>query len=203
MLTRRTWLSLLGLSALSTRAYGAKLAGGFSASHQSEPQLLHKQLDAAQFRKLLAWDFRLSDWRQVLPSEPACDRGELIVLHLWADYCMPCREEFPILRELVEETEQKYGPRVGWVFLSETPSPTDMQVFLDKFRARMPKGPQYLDTGEGIANILRDGLSLSLSYPVTLILDSQRVVRHAFVGRILGRRAEFLTALERLLSIRR
>jgi hypothetical protein len=78
-----------------------------------------------------------------------------------------------------------------------------MQVFLDKFRARMPKSPQYLDTGEGIANILRDGLSLSLSYPVTLILDSQRVVRHAFVGRILGRRAEFLTALERLLSIRR
>lgn len=203
MRNRREALTILGLSVLATPARAAAVASGFGAVHQSEPFLLHRQIGPSYFTKLSVWDLRLSEWRAMQPEESFGERSAVYVLHLWADYCAPCREEFPILRELTEETDKKYGASVRWVFLSETSSPVAMQAFLAKYQARMPKGPQYLDTGEAIANLLSEGLNSSLSYPVTLLLDAQRVVRHAFVGRVRGRRTEFMNTLDRLLAIPR
>lgn len=203
MRNRREMLMILGLSALAAPAKAAPLVSGFGAVHQSEPLLFHKQLNPSYFAKLAVWDLRLSEWRPMQPEEAVGERSSVYVLHLWADYCAPCRDEFPILRELAEETDKKHGLKVRWVFLSETSSPVAMQAFLAKYQARMPKGPQYLDTDEAIANLLREGLGSELSYPTTLLLDAQRVVRHAIVGRVRGRRTEFMTALDRLLAIPR
>lgn len=203
MRNRRQVLAILGTSLLAATAQGASPAGGFFSVHQSEPLLLHRVISQPMLTKLLCWDSRLSDWRQQLPEDTISEGSSAYILHLWADYCAPCREEFPILRELVEETDKKYAGKVRWIFLSETAAANAVQAFFEKYRARMPKGPQYLDTGEAIANLLGEGLTTTLSYPVTLVLDSQHVVRHAFVGRVRGRRAELLAALDRMVALPR
>lgn len=196
-------LSVVLLLALVPSALSAQgLAPGFVAVHRSEPVLLHKQLDPSLLRKLLIWDARHTEWRQMQGAEAPAERTPLLILHLWADYCAPCREEFPILRELEQEITRKHGGDARFVYLSETSSPEEMNTFLERNKARMPPGPHYLDTNEAIANKLREGLAGTLSYPVTVVLDSQRIVRHAFVGRVTARRAELLTAVERLLAIK-
>src|SRR4051812_35957966 len=120
MSSRREVLTFLSLSVLPGVAQAANLANGFVSVHQSESLLLHKQIGASLLAKLQVWDFRLSEWRATQPENAVGEDGSAYVLHLWADYCAPCREEFPILRELVEETDKKHGNKVRWVFLCET-----------------------------------------------------------------------------------
>lgn len=172
----------------------------FMQVHRSEPFLLHRSIETAQIRAFRIWDSRLADWRNQEPGEMPARRASVMVLHLWADWCLPCREELPAMRQLTDDLEQRHGDRVQVVLLSETSAPEAMRAFLEKQRDRMPRGPLYFDTGESVATALRAELPTSLSYPVTLILDSQRIVRHAIVGSIAGRRAELLTAIAHLVT---
>lgn len=200
---RRSLLSVaLVLCLLSPESGAEGLAPGFVPVHRSEPMLLHKQIEPSLLRRLLVWDTRHTEWRQMQAAEVPGERTPLLILHFWADYCAPCREEFPVLREIEQEIVKKYGDRARFVYLSETSGPDEMNSFFERNKARMPAGPHYLDTGEAIANKLREGLVSNLSYPVTVLLDEQRVVRHAFVGRVTARRTELLTAVERLLAVK-
>lgn len=195
-------LTSLVLAMLVTGASAApSLKPGFEAIHRSEHFLLHHQIESARFSAFRIWDARLADWRKTEPPEVPGARAAVVILHLWADWCAPCREEFPVVRQLSDDLEKSYGDRVQLVLLSETSAPDAVRTFLEKQRERMPRGPHYLDTGEALANALRLDLPVSLSYPVTLVLDSQRVVRHAVVGPIAGRRAELALAVGQLLRL--
>jgi thiol-disulfide isomerase/thioredoxin len=182
-------------------AFAAGLQSGFFPVHQSEPYLLHRKVDPAQIRGLKVWDTRLATWRAMQPSEVPAERAPVVVLHFWADWCLPCREEFPAVRQLMESAEKTFGERVQVVLVSETSGPEEMRAFLEKYRTRLPRGPHYLDTGEGIAASLRTDLPTPLSYPITLVLDSRRVVTHAVVGPITARRLEVQDAIARILAI--
>lgn len=192
----------IGLVLMATAASASpKLRPDFAPAHLSERFLLHRQVEPANFRAFQIWDSHLATWRMTEPAEIPAERASVTVLHLWADWCAPCREELPLLRQLHESISKAYGDRIQLVMLSETSSPEAMRAFLDKHRERMPRGPQYLDTSEALAKDLRTDLTSSLSYPVTLVLDSQRVVRHVIVGSLGGRRAELFLAFSRLLRL--
>jgi thiol-disulfide isomerase/thioredoxin len=133
-------------------------------------------------------------------SEVPGEHAQVVVLHLWADWCVPCREEFPVLRQTLEAMNKSFGERVQVVLLSETASPEAMRAFLDKYKSLLPSAPHYLDTGETIASGLRTDLPTTLSYPMTLVLDSRRSVRHAVVGSIGARRLELMDAIARILA---
>lgn len=64
-------------------------------------------------------------------------RGQVVVVDLWADYCIPCKKEFPHLVELHE----KYAKR-GLVCISVTVDDKDdrdrAHKFLKKQRATFP-----------------------------------------------------------------
>lgn len=199
----RTYLLLhTMLAMLATDAVAAPtLKPDFAAIHRSEQFLVHHQIELAQLRALRIWDSRLADWRKAEAAEAPAGRATVMVLHFWADWCAPCREEFPVMRQFTEELEQRHGDRAQLVMLSETSLPEAMRSFLAKQRERMPRGPLYLDTGEAIATALRADLPTTLSYPVTLVLDSQRVVRHAIVGSIASRRTELFAAIANLLRL--
>jgi thiol-disulfide isomerase/thioredoxin len=197
---RRFALCLLMLAASSSAAPSQP---GFLLTHQSEGYLLQRRVPADKLRRLDVWDSRLADWRNARAEEQVSEAAPILVLHLWADYCAPCREEFPYIRQTVETIERRFGQEVRWVLLSETQSPSDMRAFLGKYGASLPAGPQYLDSGEAIAASLRPSTLGALSYPVTVVLDSRRIVRYAIVGRVIPRRIELLDAIDRLLDLER
>ena len=189
------------LTVLLTGAASATgLPPGFFPIHRSEPFLLNRQIDPALLRGLKIWDTRLVTWRTMQPNEAPSERAQVLVLHLWADWCGPCREEFPVIRDTAEGLEKVFGERVQAVLLSETSAPEAMRAFLEKQRANMPRGPQFLDVGEMIAASLRTDLPTPLSYPITLVLDAQRVVRHAVVGPIASRRGDLVASINRVLT---
>jgi thiol-disulfide isomerase/thioredoxin len=199
------WAGFLLAAGIGIGEVAAEPAADFSPVHRSEAFLLHRTIDARLLRGFQIWDARLANWRPAAPTEiagaGAAERTPLVLLHLWADWCAPCREEFPVLRRFVESLQRTYGDKVRLVLLSETSGAKEMRAFLDKYRSALPVGPLYVDTGEGVAQLLRKDLPTTLPYPATLLLDGDRVVRHAIVGSIAARRAELLFAITRLLSL--
>lgn len=200
---RRLFALFLALVVLATPvspAWAAELKPDFYATHRSEPFLLNRRIDPALLAAVRVWDRHLATWRLAQPAELPAQRAQVVVLHLWADWCAPCRAEFPVVRDLMATLARLYGDRVQLVLLSETSSPEAMRAVLEKERATLPAAPHFLDYGEGIAALLRKDLPAPLSYPMTLVLDGQRIVRHAVVGPVTDRRAALLATISLLLS---
>ncbi len=56
--------------------------------------------------------FESYDWEGKTEISPAMVKGRPLVINFWASWCIPCKEEAPILVKL----SQKYGPVMGWSF---------------------------------------------------------------------------------------
>jgi thiol-disulfide isomerase/thioredoxin len=196
------WLTgiLVALLLVSREVSAEGLQPGFFPVHFSEPYLLHRRVDPAYIRGFKVWDTRLATWRAMQLSEVPGERTQLVLLHLWADWCKPCRDEFPAVRQLMLDLDKVYAGRVQVVLVSETSDPALMRTFLEQNQSRLPRAPHYLDTGEAIAAALRVDLPTTLSYPITLILDSRHLVIHAVVGPITSRRLEVQDAVARILA---
>lgn len=67
-----------------------------------------KKLDAAGFQELNqeAPDFTLTDAAGRKISLKDC-RGKVVVLHVWATWCKPCREEFPLFEKMYQHFSNK------------------------------------------------------------------------------------------------
>ena len=173
--------------------------------YRDEGYLLNKRIDPALLRNLLLWDDKNGQWQAPHPeSEPG--RGARVrVLHLWADYCVPCRREFPWLRGIVRSAAAKYKGRVQYLFIAENTASESMRVYLDAHKGQMPDTAYYQDTQGQLVEFLRPGLpSGGVSLPATLLLDEQGVIRQVIVGPLAGpaeRRPELLDAIERLLAL--
>lgn len=173
--------------------------------HRDESYLLNKRVDPALLRNLLVWDDRSSQW-QAPRSEREPGRGARVrVLHLWADYCVPCRREFPWLRGIVRSAAAKYKGRVQYVFIAESTASESMRTYLDMYKGQMPEATYYQDTQGQLIESLRPGLpSGGVSLPATLLLDDQGVIRQVIIGPLAEpaeRRPELLDAIERLLTL--
>lgn len=175
-------------------------AGG--VSYKTELALLHLPLDAAKLRELLVWDPRDTNWRRPQPSErvPSEAAAPVLLVHLWADWCKPCREEFPLLREFAPALEARYRGRVKFVYVAVGTGAAELDGLLAASKGRMPEAPLYLDLSEkGLSAPLRQRSARGeLSLPMTLLLDDQRIIRQAFVGSLQNRRAEVAESVERL-----
>ncbi len=197
------------LLALTTCGWGIRTSQAASDSldcvaavsrRRDEAQLLNRSLSSVLAGGLSVWDDRRGGWASP-PAGHVAFWGRVVLLHLWADYCKPCREEFPHLRDLKREFVRHYKGRVQLVLISETASFEEMQRFLKQNRSRMPDGPLYLDDAGALAQALRAGLpSGSLPLPVTLLCDERLIVRQVFLGALSGRHDELHDAIERLVN---
>jgi len=118
-------------------------------------------------------------------------RGDVVLLNLWATWCVPCRRETPYLEDLSEEYRER-GLKVVGVSLDTGDAAADVAMFVEEY------GVTY--------TILHDpqmrGMDLYQvpGLPATFLIDREGVLRWIRYGPILEGDAEFLGALEELLS---
>lgn len=194
--------------AIQRRALLAGLGGLLLMPRQLAAQcgpvanLLHIRMSLDRLSRLHVWDDQEVAWRSPRPAERITAGPPVQVLHLWADWCVPCREEFPLVQQLARRIAERHGNKARLVCIAEIPSNPEMERFLGAQRGRMPPGPYFQDTGELIANELRPSLPLGRwTLPLTLTIDHQRVIRHAIVGALASHTAELLPICQRLVDL--
>jgi thiol-disulfide isomerase/thioredoxin len=194
------------------RALGVLLAVALTASPgarafaqpacSDDLSLLHLAIEPAALSRLQIWNYQKVEWHVPAPDQVPMRRAPVVIVHLWADWCGPCKAEMPLLRTQVQELASQHKESLEFVFLTESNRTVELARYMIDNRDRMPRVPYYLDTNEAIARLVRTNLpSGQLTLPVTLLLDEQRVVRQAFVGALAPRWPELRRSVARLLQL--
>lgn len=107
-------------------------------------------------------------------------RGKVVVLNMWATWCLPCRDEMPMM----VEAEKVWGPK-GVVFigasLDDNKTKKNIPEFLQGFKITFP-----IWTGATSDDLAR--LRLGEAVPDTAFIDGEGVIFARVRGEI--RRAE-------------
>lgn len=115
-------------------------------------------------------------------------RGQVVVVNFWASWCIPCRQEHPVLLEAA----RTYEPRgVKFVGIAYNDKPEDSQRWLNELGKSYPS---LIDAGARVA--IDYGVS---GVPETFILDKQGVVAFKKFGPITT--PEITQKLDSLLAI--
>lgn len=118
-------------------------------------------------------------------------KGKPVVLNFWASWCVPCREETPLLVRL----HKTYGPR-GIVFIGVNVEDNEQAAreFLRQYRVDYP-------VARSVDDRVIDAYAIP-GIPTTVFIGANGVVADKFSGGFLGPTGEkaLVTRLERLLG---
>ena len=89
-------------------------------------------------------------------------RGHPVVINKWGSWCVPCRQEFPVLQRMAA----KYGKRIGFLGVDVLDNPSDASGFLRRFPVAYPS---YRDPHGGLSQ----ALGVPGGAPITLFLDAR------------------------------
>lgn len=114
-------------------------------------------------------------------------RGQVVVINFWASWCLPCRQEAPIL----EATWREYRDRgVVFIGVDYLDTETEARAYIAEFNNTYPNGP---DLGTRIAQAYR-----IKGVPETYFVDRKGLLQGFFIGPLtrdeLHRRIENLLA---------
>jgi cytochrome c biogenesis protein CcmG/thiol:disulfide interchange protein DsbE len=98
-------------------------------------------------------------------------RGRPVIVNFWASWCVPCREEFPLLRAVRAEHA---GAGLEVLGIVHDDGPAAAQAFADSYLADWPL---LLDPADSAWNAYRGVL-----VPITFYVDRAGVVRAVSFG---------------------
>lgn len=161
MTVKQQWMVVLGIV--------ATLAGGaFAASHFLKDELTSISVgsDAPGFAAVVAERLHLRG------RVERC-RGEVVVLNIWATWCIPCRTEMPSMEKLYRELGPK-GLKMVAVSVDNAGEETTIRNFVKEYGLTF----EILhDAAGSIQSIYR-----TTGVPETFVLDRDGVIRKKWIG---------------------
>ena len=162
---------------------------------------------------LSVWEAPKQEWRSLLPKEGPPTNVKIRVVHLWGTWCAPCKDEFPVIKQMDLQIRRNYQGAVQFVYIADSLSTNGaMKTFMEKYHDDMPAGLLYHDYENKLAvellAVLPQGSAVEgrnessnerqLNLPITLLVDADDVVRQAFVGSVMARRPELVNGIAQL-----
>lgn len=117
-----------------------------------------------------------------LPADPLkATRGKWTWLNFWAAWCVPCKEELPLLFRWQEEL----AGRVAFTFVSMDDDERQLREFLDEQPEAGLRQTQWLPDG-AVRNAWLDALGLSdePQLPLQVLLDPKGMLRCKVEGAV-------------------
>ncbi|MEO7966652.1 MAG: TlpA disulfide reductase family protein [Gemmatimonadaceae bacterium] len=102
-------------------------------------------------------------------------RGKVVLLNVWATWCMPCRDEIPYLESLYQRHNPK-GLEIVGVSVDARGSETAIQDFRRDFKMTYPI---WLDPDERVQALYR-----ALGVPASYLIDRDGILRWRHLGAI-------------------
>lgn len=104
--------------------------------------------------------------------------GEVLVLNFWGSWCVPCREETPMLAAMAAK-DAKDGVRVRFLGVDEQETPANALAFDQDFGVTYPS----INDSSAQVTLDFDGVVPISSTPTTLIIDPSGRVAGAIFGQ--------------------
>ncbi len=131
-----------------------------------------------------------------VPREKSLDayRGEVVLINIWATWCLPCRVEMPSIEQLHKELAPK-GLKVLAVSVDDPGTDKQIRDFVKQYRLTFevlhdPKGQ------EGEVSKLYE----TTGYPETVIVGRDGIIRKRLIGASNWNSPENRGLVERLLA---
>ncbi len=100
-------------------------------------------------------------------------RGKVVILNLWASWCLPCRAEMPAMQRVYEDQRDR-GLEILAVHVTYQDSLAAAQTFVDEHGLTFPI---LLDSTGEVANLYR-----LRSLPTTFFIDPQGIIQQVIIG---------------------
>jgi cytochrome c biogenesis protein CcmG, thiol:disulfide interchange protein DsbE len=115
-------------------------------------------------------------------------RGNVVIVNFWASWCIPCRQEHPVL---LEAAERYKGQNVRFVGIAYNDKPENSKQWLEEL-------------GQAYPSLIDDRARTAIDYgvsgvPETFILDKQGVVAYKKFGPLTA--AEVKQKVDSLLAV--
>jgi len=131
-----------------------------------------------------------------IPREKSLDsyHGEVVLINIWATWCLPCRVEMPSIEQLHKELASK-GLKVLAVSVDDPGTDKQIRDFIKQYRLTFevlhdPKGQ------EGEVSRLYE----TTGYPETVIVGRDGIIRKRLIGASNWNSPENRGLVERLLA---
>jgi cytochrome c biogenesis protein CcmG, thiol:disulfide interchange protein DsbE len=117
--------------------------------------------------------------------------GEVILLNVWATWCIPCREEIPALQRLHERFGEQ-GLRIVGVSVDARGEEANVRDFASSFGVTYDV---WLDPAEQVISTFR-----VIGVPNTFLIDREGIIRWKHIGPVLDDDPALLARLQEALE---
>jgi thiol-disulfide isomerase/thioredoxin len=147
---------------------------------------------APGYAQEIAPDLRLPD-RDGREQSLQAHRGKIVVLNFWATWCVPCKDEMPMLVRLAKD-HKKNGVAVIAVSLDDTEGKKNIPHFVRQ--SKMKKLPIWVDATPDHLDVFKVGPAL----PATVFIDRDGKIIRRVLGQL--QKDDLLPTIEWMLSDR-